>query len=130
MNVHGFIGASWCHLGPSWAILGYLGAIAGDFGVSISITPPHVGKWLSGVEVLWSVLKRRYRGTPVSQRGTPAACIALARRIGQGLQQERTPSLVAALPAILAMVHGRAGCYVFQQALVAQGQAHIAPGVA
>ena len=70
--------------------------------------PPYVGKWLSGVEVLWSVVKQRYRKTTRESRGTAARCVSLARNILSEVKQERCLLLRLFLPAwrwTLALLH-------------------------
>ena len=99
--------------------------IAQKYDVDVSFTPPHVGKWMSGVERKWSIEKTRYRGTPSSQRGSPTACISLVRGISKNIMKERLlllrlflPSWRWVLAALAATFHGKRLLYKSKRLLL------------
>ena len=56
-------------------------AICREFHVFWHLTPPYCGKWMSGVELLWSEVKRRYRASFRCERNTLGECMELLHEI-------------------------------------------------
>ena len=55
--------------------------------------------WLSAIEVLWCLIKKRFRATPASARGSPHQCIEFLRGLLKRVRDEPTLLLYLFLPS-------------------------------